>query len=226
MSLEPRRDGELRQRSQAPSGPSGPSTSASVQNGPNPTSSILISSLPALTIDVTSATSLRERSPGNTLCSVRSPSPCEDGRSSHIVVVEIHWRWSGSTFGSSSGFSQSFINADNFILHKEFTLDPPRLFVKHGWKTTKTVFTIWPWQCALNLVTLSLCRWFYIFKFLIMQMDSEGDSWDMIPTAQLHRFPPYLKHRWKTKCPLMVLSGGSVYKSQIAAVIISDCRNA
>ena len=165
MSLEPRRDGELRQRSQAPGGPSGPSgpsasASASVQNGPNPTSSILISSLPALTIDVTSATSLRERSPGNTLCSVRSPSPCEDGRSSHIVVVEIHWRWNGSTFGSGSSFSQSFISADNFILYKEFTLDPPDYFLN-------TVFTIWPWQCALNLVTLSLCRWFYIFKFLI-----------------------------------------------------------
>ena len=102
----------------------------------------------------------------------------------------LKFRWNGSTFGSSSGFSQSFISADNFILFKEFTLDPPRLFFKHGWKTTKTVFTIWLWQCALNLVTLSLCRWFYILKFLIMQMDSEGDSWDMIPTAQLHRFPP------------------------------------
>ena len=41
----------------------------------------------------------------------------------------------------------------------------------------------------------------------MMQMDSEGDSWDMIPTAQLHRFPPYLKHRWKTKCQLMILLG-------------------
>ena len=102
-----------------------PSASASVQNRPNPTSSILISSLPALTIDVTSATSLRERSPGNTLCSVRSPSPCEDGRSSHIVVVEIHWRWSGSTFGSSSGFSQSFINADNF---RNSHWTPPTIF--------------------------------------------------------------------------------------------------
>ena len=138
MSLEPRRDGELRQRSQAPSGPSGRSgssgPSASVQNGPNLTSSILISPLPALTIDVTSATSLRERNPGNTLCSVRSPSPCEDGRSSHIVVVEIHWRWSGSTFGSGSSFSQSFINADNFILYKEFTLDPPDYLLNTGGK--------------------------------------------------------------------------------------------
>ena len=87
-------------------------------------------------------------------------------------------------------FQSKLYKCRQFYFAQGIHIGSPRLFFKHRWKTTKTVFTIWPWQCALNLVTLSLCRWFYIFKFLIMQMDSEGDSWDMIPTAQLHRFPP------------------------------------